>query len=248
VAKRRPRRSAKKTAGGRKGLIRLIKSVALSTAETKRYQAFFAPFNYITSTGSSYKYLQHFISDLPNVRNSATASDTSYIGDTIFLKGVKWRFTMTWDSHNTTTPGTAIYVRISLLSGTNINDGNVLYPTLIGEHIIPPTFYEPTSLAGMPTTTQRWNTNRVKVHRTKKFVIRPMNEKTALSTYNLYMPFNRKMKTSTEESNISTNTFGLRANGKQYWWALEMFNPNGGELDEFSGGPRCEKIIYFKDA
>lgn len=192
--------------------------------------------------------MQHFISDLPNVRNSSTPSDTSFIGDQIYLKGIKWRFTMTWDSHASATPGTAIWVRISLLSGTNINDGTTLYPTLVGETPIPPVFYEPTSLLGIPVTAQRWNTQRVKVLRTKKFVIRPGNEKTAFSTYNLYMPFNRNMKTSYEESNITSNTFGLRANGKQYWWALELYNPTGGALDEFGGGPRCEKIIYFKDA
>lgn len=248
VAKRRFKRTRRAKPQTRKSMIKLIRSVSLATAETKRYQAFFAPFaNVLPSTGSYYQYIQHFISDLPNVRNSNTPSQSSYIGDSIHLKGVKFRFTMTWDSHESTTPGTAIWIRLSLLSGTNHNDGPVISPVLIGEARLPTQWIEQTS-SGLPVTTQRWNTQRVKVHRTKKMVLRPYNEKAGMVQASMYFPFNRKMVSTFEESNLTSNYFNLRANGKQYWFCIELFNAQGGNLTDFGGGPKCEKIIYFKDA
>ena len=210
--------------------------MAQGQQETKRYQAAFTPFTTVpVVTGVPYYlYLQHAFSDLPNNRNIAADSDQTFIGDSIYLKGIKWRVNLRWNGGGVSGPrGVPLWYRITLLSSAEQHTG---------EGAIPVKFYEETSRTAMECTNQRWNTQVVKVLATKKGMVKS-EEQIAIKEIDLYQKFGRMIKRENNESDFSSNYFGLRGNGKQYYLALELFNPLGNVNDYGSLGVKKSNIF-----
>lgn len=221
----------------RKSLVRLIKSVSLSTQETKRYAVQYNPLG-IGSIGTAVDWntCHNLFYDIPNMGNTAIKTDHSFIGEQIWVRGVKLRFNMT--------PGSAgnVALRVSILS---VQDADSLMSTP-GAAVVPAPWYEPsTANLLLPSPRRRFNTQKVRVLKSKIRWIRPQGGNMSNPWFSMWVPFKRKIKRTWEEDTVN-ETWGMN-NGRDYYLLTEFYNPSGASLVSVISG-NIDKIVYFKDA
>jgi len=221
----------------RKRLIRLIKSVSLSTQETKQWFTSVDPLSYFTPGSSgSLTYAHNLWYTIPNAGNTATITNNSFIGEEIHIKGVKIRATFN--------PGTTsnMMVRMSVISVVDAG-------TYLGspEFAVTPIqwYSQETGNLALTFARRRFNANKVNVLYSKQVWIRPLGAGFTKPWKDIWIKFNRKFKRMQEETGVN-ETWGLNK-GKDYYLIVEYTNLNGtavvGNLTA-----NIQTIVYFKDA
>lgn len=235
---RRTRRTrTKRKPTTRKSLVRLIKQVSLSTAETKRYAVQFNPFSIGTiGSATEWSIAHHLFYDIPNLGNTATRTDNSFIGEEIWAKGVKFRFQMV--------PGSLgnFAMRISIIS---VVDAGTFLATP-GQAVTPTPWYEQSTANILLTPARRrFNPSKVNVLKSRTYWLRPQGAGFVNPWKSLWIKFNRKFRRMAEEDNVN-EVWGLNR-GKDYYMIAEFWNPAATSLVSGLNGT-IDKIVYFKDS
>lgn len=225
----------------RKGLAKMIKSIAFADQETKRFQVTYQPFITVPPTSGQYGQVYNIVGTLPDYRNSGINPAEAFVGDKIFVKSVKFRF----QTRQFLTVGTdrPMHYRASLISTTSFDE---LVSPLTNSQI-PITWYEPTTTV-MQLTAIRFDPSKIKILATKRWKTDPRATSTEVDNVSIFYKFNRWF-TSENESNSVPRFFGLRGNGKQYYIMIEAWDPTGATiLSPSISQLYIDQILYFKDA
>lgn len=237
------RRKSKKSKKPRtkKQLVKLIKSVALGQVETKKS---ISVDNGLWTTvpplgGANWACVRPLWANLPDIKNTLTPSDQgSFIGDEIFVRGVRTRFTF---SYNATTPIATTW-RMTIVSTTKSEDLGT--PLQAGP--IPASWYEFGS-ANMPSPFRTFNMQRIKpLWSSGKRFTNNHDTPQSFTMIDHYQKFNRKFKKAAEDSTVTNNTWGLNT-GKDYYMILEGWRNNNTDIS-VNSAVILENIVYFKDA
>lgn len=226
----------------RKALVRLIHSTALKDAETKVFDKGFnllagawAPPGAYTATS----WILPTYGNIPKFKNTSTPTNISVIGNELHMRGVKYRFFIRMAS--TSNAFGQLHVRMSLLSTSRPDF--ITNPTdpVSG---IPAAWYEPDTV--LPITFQRWDTQEVKVLKSRRFVINPATTGVAnLKMFNFWAPLRGKKTLDTDE-NLVANSYVNYFRGKNYFLAVEIYGPQGNDLTT-ALSMSYDQVSYFKD-
>lgn len=238
----RARRSAKKSAS-RKRLVRLIHAVALKDAETKKFREGFSPFAWRPSLGSwNMSYGFNIFANIPKIKNTATDTSTSLIGEDFQARGVSLKFV--WSYVGAASTLYPVSIRITLVSTSNATDLD--YPGVFSSGSlskIPSGWQEGTT--GLVPTFARWNTQRLRVLKTRTMYWTPGGGNGFHKSFKFWCPVKGHKKLYTNESTTFNDYVGI-LNGKNYYCLVEMLNSQG--LDVQQGATLyCDRVVYFKD-
>jgi len=230
----------------KKRLVRLIKSVALRDVETKRLHVSFQLFSTLFPPGGSqYTALIPLFYDIPFIKNSLTNTSVSMIGEEIHSKGVAFRFYI-GQTDSAASIASATRVRITLLSTNHIEDVTTVGGQLV-LGTVPGTWYDTPHVGGIaPVTIAKWNTQRVKVLKTKLMQIRPNGGSNFLMVKNFFAGVKGKKRKLANESSTVNDYMGFLS-GKDYVVAVEVYNQLGEDVS-LNTTIGVSKITYFKDA
>lgn len=242
--RRRRRRNTKKSG---KRLIRLIKAVAFKTQETKTYSDYFEPFNMLPPSILSlhqYSVVIPLFFDIPTIKNTLTRSGESVVGEKLYSKGISMKMAL-WQNDTALGGVSSIAGRITLLSTTHGSDINVVGSSPRIPGYVPDIWREP---SGNPYVTTRWNLQRVRVLKTKRFGIRPNGGLSYASFINFFCPVKGWKTRDTRETinPLVTDYFG-NLSGRNYFVALEMWTVNGEPVNN-TCQMTIDKKYWFKDA
>jgi len=236
----RRRRSRKRAPTSRKKMVALVKSVALSTQETKRHSMWWSPYGTLSPalqpTGN-YAFCQNLWSDLPNIRNSLTDSSQSYVGDEIHLQGVKVRVELP-QNFGSIDARISIYARMSIISWVGrIGAAGPVEP--------PVTWYKPDQMP-LARVHLEHNPNEIKILWSRKRVFNgPTAATDAFMSH--YHRFGRDFKRELpEESNVGPNYWGY--NKLTNYYLLFEYHMADDSSVSTKGTIAVEKKVYFKDA
>jgi len=238
---RRNRRARKpknlKKNARRKSLIKLIKSVSYATQETKQYFTSYDPLGFFSpGSAANLSYCHHLWYAIPNAGNTSIVTNNSFIGEQIYVKGVKLRLTPS--------PGmtTNMMMRVSIIS---VSDAAV-YLSTPEFAVTPPQWYaQDTGNMALAYARRRFNMNKVNVLMSKQIWMRPLGSGYTKPWRNIYVKFNRRFKRRDEETTVN-ETWGLNK-GKDYYAILEYTNLNGTAIVG-NMGMNYQAMVYFKDA
>lgn len=229
---------------GRKQLVRLIKSVSLSTAETKIWNTYVEPYTVLTPfTGSSISLCHHLFGDIPAIKNALTSTEGSYIGEKIHVKGVKFRFTAVYGQ---TVPQRQMW-RFTLLSTSFPQD---ITPAASQQYsaATPALWFEGDAYnAALPTIRRRWNMDRVKVLKVKYARTNFDFTQTSVVYKNMWLKFNRTINKSANDNTVTNSDWGLNS-GKQYYMVVDGYQMGGLALNQSGNAFSFSKQVYFKDS
>lgn len=239
--RRAHRRSKKKNAKpkGRKELVRLIKGVSFSTQETKMHTMWWSPYGTVDPTfqvTGDYGFIQGLWSDLPNIKNTFTDTSQSYIGEDIYVKGVRVRMDIpaTFASID---DRVALHARMCIIAwqGRIAAGGPVAIPTA---------FWRPDQMP-LQQGRRSFNTHEVNVLWSKNWTFRGPT-KAEDYTIQHYHKFGRSFKRSIPDENFaSQNHWGYNKN-KNYYVIFQYWTSDNSNVTA-PGTIQCEKKVYFKD-
>lgn len=236
-----------------KQLVSLIKKVALSTQETKIFTETYVPYNQVAppTTGFIGQYsivLRPPYMQIPNLKNVATKTEASFIGDQIHMRGFK--FELFWNRKETnptdiiTTPTT---IRLTLLSVAE--DSDLINP--IGFQQTPSNWYEPRygswpASTIWPVTMIPFNKDRVRVLKQRRYHLNIRDMNAASKHITFWCPVKGKRTRYNEEVQPGTNYFG-QFSGRDYYVVMDMWNA-AAEPVELDSTLVAMATAYFKDA
>lgn len=225
----------------RKGLARMIRSVAFADQETKKYQVMHNVYTNALPTSGQFGQVINIVGGLPDYRNSGVDPAASFVGDKIYVKGLKIRVqtrnyeTLLEDVH-------PIRYRISLISTTNFDE----LANPITNSPIPVVWYEPTTTI-MQLTSIRFDPNKIQILKSYQWTLDPRDTAAQVKQREFYYKFNRWFTTE-NESNSVPRFFGLRGNGKQYYIMLEAWDVTGITIATSKNSCLIDEVLYFKDS
>jgi len=220
--------------------VRLIKSVALQDAETKKFNSIYDLFVAFPALSSSqYACLLPLYQDVPLIKNTSTRTSDSVIGEEMVARGVNFRFQMTQiDSSMALFAPTVL--RFTLLSVPEYKD--ITLGSGYTALNVPVAWYESTTPA---VTERRWNMQKVKVLKTKKFKFQSSGGQAAHKHLTFWCGVKGKKKRREDESLIINDYFGPH-NGRNYYLAVEVWNVLN-ETVSNQTSITVDKMSYFKD-
>jgi len=243
--KRTKRARAKKAPRTKKQLIKLIKKVSLGTQETKQFAADYLPFSILgLITTQEVSIAFNLWGDLPRFKNVATSTEGSFIGDQIYVKGVKLMLEVDGGPWADLSLVDIAQYRFTLIS----TDNEEAMTTSVYAQATPATWYAPdTYNQTRDYPNRRWNTDLVTVlktwHRRPKYY----STVTAKHYWKFWLPFGRKFTTRTEESLVTSSYWGTNK-GKNYYFIIDATaNSTSGSFNSYNAISMA-KIVYFKDA
>lgn len=241
-SRKRATRRRRGSNGRRKSLIKLIKSVSLSTQETKKSISVDTTlWTTLPPLGAAnWAFVRPLWANLPDVKNTLTPSDQgSFIGDIIYVRGVRMRFAF---SQTAPTLPVATTWRMTVVSTTKSED--LLTPT--GVSPIPTSWYEFGSV-NMPAPYRTFNMQRIKpLWSSGKRVTNQHDTNASFTLIDHYQKFNRKFKKAAEDSAVLNNTWGLNT-GRDYYMIIEGYKNNNTSISQ-DASIQFENTVYFKDA
>lgn len=236
---RKVRRPRKATAPRRKRLINLIKSVSLSTQETKIFRTNYNLYGALAPVGSSYSVCLPIFGPIPKLKNTATLTDGSVIGNQFWSRGAKFKFL--WTSVDTAAANAPYQrMRISLISTSNIMDAT---STGLGVVFTPASWYE---FSTMPTTVKSFETQRIRVLKSRTYTLAPRGGLVHQAIVNFWCPIKGRKTSKDIENTINQSYIGI-LDGKNYYIVVEVWNVSGQALDA-KGTITVDGKVYFKDA
>lgn len=227
----------------------MIQAVSFAQVETKKFT--FYSNALIDNPPISYQWsmVEHLFGRIPrNTNNTGTPgivvpSDTAFIGDKIYMKGIAIRIVA--KQLGAATTATPMRIRATLLSTSSFADLTVPAGQSAG---IPGTWKDNATTA-FRYTFDRFNMQRVNILKQKTWVVASRDGQNAMQNiHRFYLKLNRNMTSTVEYSTASNQFFGLRANGKQYYLALEIYREDETTITVSNTGFQYELIAYFKDA
>lgn len=220
-----------------------VKSVMFKTLETKKFVTnYFVNVLYPFSAATTYSVCHPFLSDLPRSNNTLTRSDYTFVGNQIYLKGIKFWPLFTFTTSGGTLPVTGIRVRMSIIS-TADRVSSVIGPAQFGAPL--PAWFE--EGAANPPTMIAFNTERVTVLKSWTRTLNYAAGNQHIIPMKKYVRVSRKM-TANSPGSTSVNTFFGDNKGKNLWWIFEIYNLSGVALSNTSCQLQLDKFTYFKDA
>jgi len=231
-SKRRPARRLSKH------MVRAIKSIAQQPVETKifplrgDFSSFLNNAGYIS--GASWNIRQNIFSEIPRLKNSATKTEISFVGNEIQARGFKWRFHGYVNTAGATPNARfrfTVYHIPGYQSGTsgifaNGSDFNQDYTNV--------------------PTWATWNRQTTKIIFQRSFSMNESSTDPGHTVRSFWIPMRKRVIAQADES-IALNTTMAQIKGEQYYWVLECFAPTIADLKANIQGS-IDTSLYFKDA
>lgn len=229
------RRRSKKLS---KHMVRAIKAIALKPVETKRLFGSSTVAAYLGAAGyvapSSQAVIRvNFPGTIPRLSNAATNTDTSFIGDSLLMRGLKWRY-----NGFLSTPVAQPDARMRL----TVYQDNSYYAGVTGPGPTDRIFEQ---LQSTVATDAMWNTQTTKIMWRRSWALPQASIGQGYVKKSFYIPIRRKLTAENDESS-SFNTFLGKTKGMQIYWVLEVYTPGGTNLILGVQGV-IDTCIYFKD-
>lgn len=239
MAYRRRRTQRRKKHVFTKRAEKAIQRIAQGPVETKHYDASDTIVNYINVagyvTGGSAVIRVPIFAGIPRLKNTSTKTETSFIGNKIMTRGLRWEI-HGWPFLAQATPD--LQYRFTVYSENNYYSG------ITGPAQTDVIFDQ--AFSNIPTWS-RWNTQTTKIHFRRTWKLG--NSSTGQGSMNkkFWVPLRRSLTSEEEESLLSNSFFG-QSKGMNYYWVLEVFGPNvGSGLNTVVNGV-IGWSAYFKDA
>jgi len=219
-------------------MVRAIKAISQKPVETKafpysdNFSSFLTNSGYVS--GSSHIIRQNIYSEIPRLKNSATVTEQSFIGNDIQSRGLRWEIHAYAGSAGAT-PDCAFRFTVLHIPGYAAGTSGILPSG--------PDFDQ--DYTNVPTWS-RWNMQTVKVIFQRRFRMGESSTDPGHLMRKFYVPLRRKVTAIGEES-IVLNTLMAQIKGEQYYWVLEMFAPTIADLRANILGA-IDTTVYFKDA
>lgn len=227
-------------------MVRLIRSIAFGTQETKHHEVTYNTFAAAGSappngggvpnlTSASYAYVRHLWGDLPSAIGVNSSTDYSYIGDEVYIKGVKTRWFL--QTFVGATIG-RLHCRMSICATSAWEDTG---SDAVNAVPMPVSWYlDPT----LPHPYRRFNSQKIQVLWSKSWNTIDDPQMTQLRSH--YHKFGRKFKRANEQEPTALDTrWGINAH-KDYFVLLEAYKMDNTDLDTGLTS-LFEKSVYFKD-
>jgi len=216
-----------------------IERIAQGPVETKHFDASDSIVNYLNVagyvTGSTAVVRYPIFAGIPRLKNTATKTEQSFIGNKIMTRGLRWEF-HGWPFNATATPD--IQYRFTVYSENNYYSG------ITGPG--PTDIIFDQAFSNLPTWS-RWNTQTTKIHFRRTFKLGNSSIGQGSVNKKFWVPLRRTL-TSEEEESLLANSFFGQSKGMNYYWVLEVYAPNVGTgLNTLVNGV-ITSSTYFKDA
>jgi len=183
--------------------------------------------------------VRHLWNDLPEFKNSLLASDKgSFIGDKIWIKGIKLRFHFA-NSYAATTPVQTNW-RVSICSTVHGED-----PASLDGSTIPTPWYDNIA-STVPFPHRPFNMQKIKI--LKCWNIRTNFANGVKDQYlvkKMWVRFNRTFAHQSDMSNVVNNTWGRNVN-RDYFVIVEGYKTSNTDI---AAGQtvNMQRSVYFKD-
>jgi len=239
MAHRRRRTQRRKRHVFSKRAEKAIQRISQGPVETKRYDSADTIVNYVNvagyATGSTAVVRVPIFAGIPRLKNTSTKTESSFIGNKIMTRGLRWEF-HGWPFVPTATPD--IQYRFTVYSENNYF-GNITGPG-------PTDVIFDQAFSNLPTWS-RWNTQTTKIHFRRTWKLGNSSVGQGSVNKKFWVPLKRTLTTEEEESLLSNSFFG-QCKGMNYYWVLEIYAPNvGSGLNTLVNGV-ISASAYFKDA
>lgn len=219
----------------RKQLVSLVKSIAYSTQETKCFQTDYDPFTITSGTTRNFQLALSLWADTPNTLNPGLISDYGWIGEKIYVKGVKYRFGLQ------TNDDVSMNWRFTLISTAHTED----MPNPFGGTTTLAWYDQSSYNLAQPPTHRRFNTQRVRVLKTRMVSTNVHGLNNKYTQVSLWYPFGRMITRAGEETAVA-DTWGTNK-GLDYWLLIDGYNADNIAITA-QNSITIEKLVYFKDA
>lgn len=239
MAYRRRRTQRRKKRVFSKRAEKAIQRIAQGPVETKHYDAADTILNYLNVagyvTGSTAVIRVPFWAGIPRLKNTATKTENSFIGDKIHTRGLRWEF-HGWPFLPAASPD--IQYRFTVYSENNYYSG-ITGPA-------PTDVMFDQAFSNLPTWS-RWNVQTTKIHYRRTWKLGQSSVGQGSVNKKFWVPIRRTLTSEEEESTLSNSFFG-QSKGMNMYWVLEVYAPNvGTNLNTLVNGV-ISYSSYFKDA
>lgn len=163
------------------------------------------------------------------------SSRSEVIGQEFQLRGIKLKYMI----YSATGP---MKVRISLVSWDHYDNTGQDWNNLAGTSV----FYNQEDQGNTMVVYQSFNTDAVKVHKSKSFTISGGGQSNLMRTGSLWVPMRRKCVMNVPENTSGTSQIVGPLKDKNFYWIVEFLNP--AIFNGTSNNWLAESTVYFKDA